>query len=234
MIHTDGLGQSPDSLGKNGASGRPETPNSINQENSGNSLGHVLSADAPVLPKVAQGDRAAVATCLSRYGNLVWSLARRSCPDVQAAEDAVQDIFLKLWTVADRFNPEIASESTFVAMIARRRLIDLSRKKSWPGAGATEFDRFAQQEMNVAERAELNDEAAKAREVLETLPSDQKQVIKLSVYDGLSHSKIADQTGLSLGTVKTHIRRGMLKLRQSLFPESEDLITPRLSEGDAS
>ena len=83
-----------------------------------------MTIESPVLPRVATGESAAVAECLNRYGNLVWSLARRSCPDVQAAEDAVQDIFLKLWTVADRFDPEIASESTFVAMIARRRLID--------------------------------------------------------------------------------------------------------------
>jgi len=57
--------------------------------------------------------------------------------------------------------------------------------------------------------------------LLEQLPNDQKKVIRLSIYDGLSHSRISEATGLSLGTVKTHIRRGMLKLRNSLFAEDE-------------
>lgn len=194
-----------------------------------------MSTETPVLPKVATGETSAVADCLQRYGNLVWSLARRSCPDTQSAEDAVQDIFLKLWTVADRFDPEIASESTFVAMIARRRLIDLSRKKAWPQSREIEFDSFSNSEMDVASRAEINDEAAKARELLGELPTDQQKVIKLSVYDGLSHSRIADATGLSLGTVKTHMRRGMLKLRKALFPQCDDAgLVSNLAEGETS
>ena len=193
-----------------------------------------MTTENPVLPRVAAGETAAVAECLSRYGNLVWSLARRSCSDVQAAEDAVQDIFLKLWTVAGRYDSAIGSESTFVAMIARRRLIDLSRKKSLKPTGAVELDYLAHSEMDVASRVEINDEAAKARVLLEELPTDQQQVIKLSVYDGLSHSRIAEATGLSLGTVKTHMRRGMLKLRKSLFPGDDSIKTPQLSEGETS
>jgi len=196
--------------------------------------GNVLTSDSPVLPKVALGEPAAVADCLNRYGNLVWSLARRSCPDTQAAEDAVQDIFLKLWTVADRFDPAIASESTFVAMIARRRLIDLSRKKSWRTTGAVELDSFSNQEMDAASRSEINDEAAKAQQLLNQLPDDQQRVIRLSVYDGLSHSRIAEATGLSLGTVKTHLRRGMMKLRTALFPQADDagLVPANLTDGE--
>ena len=195
-----------------------------------------MSTETPVLPQVASGEPTAVADCLNRYGNLVWSLARRSCPDTQAAEDAVQDIFLKLWKVADRFDPKIASETTFVAMIARRRLIDLSRKKSWPTTGSIELDTFTNPEMDAASRVEINDEAAKAKQLLNELPTDQQQVIKLSVYDGLSHSRIAEATGLSLGTVKTHLRRGMIKLRAALFPGSEELVlvSPNISDGETS
>jgi RNA polymerase sigma-70 factor (ECF subfamily) len=186
----------------------------------------------PILPKVALGNPTAVADCLDRYGGLVWSLARRSCSDQQAAEDAVQDIFLKLWKVADRFNPEIASESTFVAMIARRKLIDLSRKKSMPQSGGVELDQFESRSDDVVNQLEVKDEAAKAAELLNQLPSSQQQVIKLSIYDGLSHSKIAEATGLSLGTVKTNIRRGMLKLRKSLFPEHELRVSESILKGE--
>ena len=193
-----------------------------------------MTNETPVLPRIATGEADAVAECLKRYGNLVWSLARRSCSDVQTAEDAVQDIFLKLWKVANRFDPEIASETTFVAMIARRWLIDLSRKKSLGPSTVVELDHLSQSEMDAASRVEINDEAAKARVLLDEFPADQQQVIKLSVYDGLSHSRIAETTGLSLGTVKTHMRRGMLKLRKSLFPNEDALVGHQQNEGESS
>ncbi|MFK7769616.1 MAG: RNA polymerase sigma factor [Mariniblastus sp.] len=197
-----------------------------------------MTTETPVLPKVASGDSAAVAECMKRYGNLVWSLARRSCPDVQAAEDATQDIFLKLWKVSGKFNPDIASETTFVAMITRRHLIDLSRKKNWQSSSSVELDSFTNSDMDVAARFEINDEAAKAAEFLNDLPSDQQQVIRLGVYDGLSHSRISEATGLSLGTVKTHMRRGLMKLRKSLFALnqslSEESPRPSLADGEAS
>ncbi len=169
------------------------------------------------LPRIANGEPTAVADCLNRYGGLVWSLARRFSPDEQAAEDAVQDIFVQLWKNADRFNAEIASEKTFIAMIARRRLIDISRRKSWPSSGQIDFELLGSRERSGLEQAEIDDEAAKAAQLLSDLPDDQQKVIRLSVYDGLSHSKIAELTGISLGTVKTHIRRGLMKLRSALF-----------------
>lgn len=172
-----------------------------------------------LLPQVAQGAPAAVSQCLRRYGSLVWSLARRSIRDQQAAEDAVQEIFLKLWEVAGRFDSAIASETTFVAMIARRKLIDINRRRKLPVSVVEEFDAFESNDVDISEQAETLEEAAKAAVLLKELPKDQQKVIKLSVYDGLSHSKIADATGLSLGTVKTHIRRGFIRLRQLLFEE---------------
>lgn len=176
-----------------------------------------MTTEAPLLPKVAKGDASAVAECLDRYKNLVWSLARRSCPDFQSAEDATQDIFLKLWKTADRFDAEIASESTFVAMIARRSLIDMSRKRRQSTASDAELKAVSNPEMGVAIRAELNDEAAKAAAMLEKLPLDQRKAIQMSVYDGWSHPRIAAAMELPLGTVKTYIRRGMIELRNSLF-----------------
>ena len=205
----------------------PEIANAPTTVNKVNRLGHleIRSQDLmdnlnqDILPRVATGDPAAISTCLDRYGNLVWSLARRSLSDRQAAEDAVQEIFLKLWEVAGRFNPEIASETTFVAMIARRKLIDINRKKVVASTSDVEFDEFSARPSDVVVDLEIKDEAAKAKELLSQLPEDQQTVIKLNIFDGLSHARIAEATGLSLGTVKTHIRRGILKLRRALFPQ---------------
>lgn len=180
-----------------------------------------LNVEPPVLAEVAVGNSDAIATCLNRYSGMVWSLALRNCPDSQAAEDAVQDIFLQLWQAAGKFDPTVASESTFVAMVARRRLIDLHRKQknnSAISASEKQLDAVVDQKQTPACTAEINDEARRAEEMLGELPREQQEVIRLSVYDGLSHSRIAESTGLSLGTVKTHIRRGMIDLRNRLFP----------------
>jgi RNA polymerase sigma-70 factor (ECF subfamily) len=179
-----------------------------------------LNSDPPVLPDVAAGQPEAIAACLDRYGGLVWSLARRNCPDEQTAEDAVQDIFLKVWQVADRFDPNLASESTFIAMIARRRLIDLYRKRRPDSALTVDsetLDRQHDSQRDAASRAELSDDARQAESFLSELPPQQQHVIRMSVYDGLSHSRIAETTGIALGTVKTHIRRGLGEIQRRLF-----------------
>src|SRR5262245_66294972 len=84
-------------------------------------------ATASLLARVAEGDAIAVRECIARYGGLVWSIARRF--ELADAEDAVQEIFLDLWKSAARFDPNIASETAFIAMIARRRLIDRRRTR---------------------------------------------------------------------------------------------------------
>ena len=83
-----------------------------------------------VLAQAANREPNSLNYCIERYGNLVWSLARRYSPSQVDAEDAVQEIFLEIWQKADRFNPTLSAETTFVTMLARRRLIDRFRKQS--------------------------------------------------------------------------------------------------------
>ncbi|MGE3466461.1 MAG: RNA polymerase sigma factor, partial [Pyrinomonadaceae bacterium] len=80
-----------------------------------------------ILQRVADGDRTAVEDCLKQYGGLVWSIARKMLRNSDEAEDAVQEIFLDVWKNAKRFDETRSSETTFIAMIARRRLIDRIR-----------------------------------------------------------------------------------------------------------
>lgn len=77
-----------------------------------------------ILERIAAGDPSALDECMDRYGGLIWSLVRRLAPDYTDAEDIVQEILVGLWRSAGRFDPRIASEATFITMIARRRLID--------------------------------------------------------------------------------------------------------------
>jgi RNA polymerase sigma-70 factor (ECF subfamily) len=168
-----------------------------------------------ILQRIARKDRAAVEECIETYGRLIWALARKMCPNKEEAEDAVQEIFIDIWKNADKFDPSQSSEMTFVAMIARRRLIDRLRK----------FKR--QPPMEVLENLtsgpfqshkDIQDciEARQAIEALNQLRPEQRQVLHLSICLGLSHQEIATLTGMPIGTVKSHARRGLIKVRELL------------------
>ena len=169
-----------------------------------------------ILQRVAARDQASVPECIERYGGLVWSLARRLCPPGADPDDAVQEIFLALWRGADKFDPERGDEATFVAVIARRRLIDMRRRLARHSEGTQLPELLEAPGDTHVERAEICDDAERAQRALKELRPAQQQVLKLSVYDGLSHQQIATTTGLPLGTVKTHARRGLLRLRELL------------------
>ncbi len=172
-----------------------------------------------LLDKIASGDRSAVSDCVNRYGGLVWSLARRFTASQADAEDAVQEIFISLWKSAERFDASKSSEITFVAMIARRRLIDMNRKRQTAAKAISSqsIDTVDPQSVDdPTERAELTDDAAEAIRMLSELPDDQQEAIKLAVYSGLTHNQIAEKMNLPLGTIKTHIRRGLVKVREKL------------------
>jgi len=174
------------------------------------------SATDYLLPLIADGDREAVQECIDRYGGLVWSLARRFTSTEADAEDATQDIFLDIWKSASRFNPDVASETTFIAMIARRRLIDRRRKASRRPQSEVLFEDSLTSSDLDGEPVELRDEAGIAVRELRKLSEDQQKVLRLSIFQGLTHERIAEATGMPLGTVKTHARRGLIKLRDLL------------------
>ncbi|MBL8887832.1 MAG: sigma-70 family RNA polymerase sigma factor [Phycisphaerales bacterium] len=170
--------------------------------------------DQPILQRIASGDKAAVQACIDRYAGLVWSLTRRMALNGADAEDAVQEIFVEIWRNAFRFDPNIASETAFIAMIARRRLIDRRRRMSRQRDRAP-LDESTPIRTDTA-RPELGEEARIAARAIEDLSSEQQRVLRLSLLQGLSHEKIATATGLPLGTVKTHARRGLMRIREML------------------
>jgi RNA polymerase sigma-70 factor (ECF subfamily) len=171
-----------------------------------------------ILNRIASGDKTAVENCLDTYGGLVWSLARRMCPN--DAEDAVQEIFIDIWKNAARFDAAQASETTFVAMIARRRLIDRIRKITrQPNIDSFE-DILVEPSDNTGGKIQLGVEARQAAEALKELRSEQRQILHLSIIQGFSHQEIADALQMPLGTVKTHARRGLIRVREILGLES--------------
>jgi RNA polymerase sigma factor (sigma-70 family) len=177
----------------------------------------VTSVNVPLLPRVAAGDSAALRECVDRYGALVWSLARRLSCDRDDAEDAAQEGFIEVWRKAGRYDAARASESTFVTLVVRRRLIDRLRARSVDRAGSTAVDELELPSgASATEHAELTDEAAHAGRALETLRPEQRRALELSIYHGLTHVQIADKLRLPLGTVKTQIRTGLAHVRALL------------------
>jgi len=157
-----------------------------------------------------------MAACLDRYANLIWSLARRFTSGGTEAEDAVQEIFIDLWSSAARYDRAKASETTFIAMVARRRLIDRLRKtKREPNMEEIEMAADIGTP-GPAAATEVKDEAERALRLIQTLKPEQQQIIRLSVYHGHTHQSIADALNMPLGTVKTHLRRGLLRIREAM------------------
>src|SRR5436190_9485281 len=134
----------------------------------------------------------------------------------EEAEDAVQEIFIEVWKNAARFDPVLASEATFVAMIARRRLIDKIRFSQRRISADSLEDILAEPAGSSEREMQVLVEGREAFKALNELRLEQRQVLQLSIIHGLSHQEIADATGMPLGTVKTHARRGLLQAREIL------------------
>jgi len=175
------------------------------------------------LPRVAAGDRTAMRQCIEHYSRLVWSLALRLSPSKADAEDAVQEIFLSLWQNAARFEPDRSSEATFISVIARRRLIDRLRRSGRSAtelglgkdAPAFELDNVAGTD-DTARTAMASVEAQRAAQALNELPDERRAVVAMSVVEGFTQEEISEKTQLPLGTVKSHLRRGLLAVRNAL------------------
>lgn len=176
---------------------------------------------APLLPRVAAGDAEAVREVLGRYTALVWSLCSGVSKDPHEIEDLVQEVFIEVWRSAARFDARIAAEATFIATIARRRAIDRRRRA---GRRVEEVALGDAVEEGVAPGAmddglrlvDVADEASLAAAAVGELTGERRRVLELGIVHGLTHREIAAATGLPLGTVKSHIRRGLAEVSDKL------------------
>lgn len=187
-------------------------------------------ADGGILQEVAKGIERAMENCIVKYGGLVWSIARRYVKDHSAAEDVVQETFTDLWKSAKRYDPSIATECTFVGMLARRRAIDFARKQNrqpiLEPLPEAETLPLATDEPSAALRCE----SADVREALKQLPEETQELFMFHFDQGMTHPEIAKHTGMPLGTVKTRLRRGLIEVRdilRRLEAEAEHPTPPR-------
>ena len=177
-------------------------------------------ADEKVFELFTQGDISALGLLYDRYGLLVYRLIYRMLNNAQEAEDLTQEIFLNL-QVKSKFNPQRGSFYTYLMTITRSRAIDRLRSKNsqgrfWQNIGKLK-DSIEQQKSDIPLEVVSTEEiSTQVRNALQHLSCNQRQILELSYYEGLSQSEIAKRLNIPLGTVKTHSRRGLIQLRKNL------------------
>jgi RNA polymerase sigma-70 factor (ECF subfamily) len=167
-----------------------------------------------VLQRVARGDSAAVEECIEVHGGLVARIARRLAPGGADVDDAIQEIFIALWRVAPRFDPARGSEPAFIATLARRRMIDRLRKARM--TRTVDVTALELGDPRPAAHAEATAMLPRVLTALGELRPDVREIVELATYGGWTHSEISEHLKLPLGTVKSHVRRGLTQLRDAL------------------
>lgn len=176
-----------------------------------------LEADWRLMQRVAEGDQSAVAELYDRFNVLVFQAARQVLNSRAEAEDAVQEIFVRLWRTADRYDPNRAKLVTWVMLIARRHVIDRLRRRSVrPDQGAGEGPALDQSPAAQRERGPEEAEREKIRARIAELPALQRTVIERAYLQGFTLREISEQLQAPLGTVKSALSRGLGRLRDRL------------------
>lgn len=161
-------------------------------------------------------DKQAFARVFGHFAPRIKSyLMRRGC-DGETAEEVVQEVMVTLWRRADQFDPSQASASTWVFTIARNKRIDFLRRDRRPELDPDDPALVPAPAESADRLVEVAQDSLRVRAAIKNLPDDQRHLLQLAYFDDKSHSMIAEEQGLPLGTVKSRIRLAMARLKKSL------------------
>jgi len=175
-----------------------------------------------LLQRLVARDQTALGELYDLTVDRVYTIALRVLGDAQDAEEAVADVYTQVWETAARFDPARGGVMAWLIMQSHSRAIDRRRRRGEPAAllhGEEAETALAQQASETAAAAdlvELMQHGSALRAALAQLGELPRQLISLAFLQDLSHQEIADQTGIALGTVKSHIRRGLAQMREAL------------------
>lgn len=173
-----------------------------------------------LLAGVAQGDQRAFARLYAATSPKLYGVALRILRDEAAAQDCLQEAYVRVWHHAARYSPERGKAMTWLVVIVRRLALDRirSRRREEPGATESDLEHLLDAAAAEQEPAELPDpyRSAALASCLEWLGERQRQAVRLAYMEGLSHPELAERLGVPLGTVKTWVRRGLIQLRECL------------------
>jgi len=184
----------------------------------GDALSGMRDSPEQRLTRVAAGDRQAFADLYDATAPRVFGLIRRLLVDPAQAEEVTQEVYLEIWQTAARYKPERGSAISWMLTMAHRRAVDRVRASQASRdrdvrIGVRDYDREYDQ---VAEHVEITMEGARVRRAIEGLTELQRQAVELAYFSGLTHTEIAAKLHVPVGTIKTRIRDGMIRLRDAL------------------
>jgi RNA polymerase sigma-70 factor (ECF subfamily) len=192
-------------------------PHGANRETTGLNLPDLgRLTDGDLIRRVARRDANAFEALYHRFARPVFGLALRRLGDRMRAEDAVQETFAAVWRSARTYKPDRGAGAAWLYAVARNAIVDRSRSRSEPPG---EVPDIASTELGPDERAEASYVSWRVHRALESLPPNERDVIELAYYSGLSQSEVADFLGIPLGTVKTRTRAGLGRLADLLEGE---------------
>lgn len=178
-------------------------------------------SDLSLMRRVAANDEAAVAELYDRFAPLVYRMAYRALASRAETEDAMQDIFIRLWRTAGRFDPSRASLITWVMLIARRQLVDqLRRLRRRPRTVEGVVDGAPSRFEAPDSKLRLEESLAQTRDDIQKLPAAQRAVVSRAYFGGRTLRQIGVELNTPLGTVKTSMRRALISLRSRSEPGS--------------
>ncbi len=195
--------------------------------------------DYSLMEALAARDATALERLYDRHGGVVYALGFRVLGDWMEAEALVVDVFWELWHRPDRYDSTRGSPKTFIATLTRSRALDRRRSRHRAAFDAEvplSADGTAEAETEAGSAAPVAadplDQSIHAEQqqrmaaVLAELPPEQRRVVELAFFEGLSHSQIAELEGITLGTAKSRIRRGLIRLRNLLRIQYEKGLLP--------
>ena len=182
--------------------------------------------DRELLALIERRDREALGALYDRYAGPVYSLAMRMLTDVGAAEEVTQDVFFNVWRRASSYSAQRGKVTAWLFSIAHHRTIDELRRRrrdqSQLQYGVDLTNRPSDGRDDPAEYASAQFEGGRLKEALHTLRAEQREIVLLAYFGGLTHSEISRHLGQPLGTVKTRMRLALRKLREVLGPQVQE------------
>jgi RNA polymerase sigma-70 factor (ECF subfamily) len=188
---------------------------------------YLLLADEDLISLVVGSNAEAFATLYDRHGRAAYSLSYRMMGEKQAAEDLVQDAFLKVWRGAGSYRTERGSVRTWILSIVHNRGIDQLRSLASRRRTQNKVEASApkSEPSEAFARTWSNSQREQVREALGTLPPEQLKILELAYFSGYTHVEISELLDLPLGTVKGRMRLGLKKIRD--YFDSRDVAVPR-------
>lgn len=183
--------------------------------------------DAALLERIAEGDQVALSELYDRHAPTLLGLAQRILGTPEDAEEVLQEVFVHVWNRAASYDASRSSASTWLVLITRSRAIDRlrSRKVVDRTVAAAQQEKHSEHTSPEGARNVLLDERRqRVRQEMSKLPPEQREVLELAFYKGMTQSEIAQSTETPLGTVKTRTLLAMKKLRKALRAEIRDLL----------